>query len=145
MVTSQGGRHSQDDRIPQAAEHGIFTKWPNLADVPPASAAKFEAICRAFDAEADLYSNYRFLCGYTHAGIDLANIWIVLDGALEAGGGPVHRTRVSPVGSHPNPGSGSRQRLRCSCTGLASGHVRGRMLPRMSAAEGDPSRCPARS
>ena len=69
-----------------SAEHGIFTRWPNLADVPPASAAKFEAICRAFDAEADLYSDYRFLCGYTHAGIDLANVWIVLDGALDAGG-----------------------------------------------------------
>jgi hypothetical protein len=68
----------------EAAQHGVFTNWPDLADVPPGSDAKFEAICRAFDAQADLYSNYRFLCGYTHAGIDLATVWIVLDGALEA-------------------------------------------------------------
>jgi hypothetical protein len=67
-----------------AAQHGVFTKWPELSDAPPANAAKFEAICRAFEAESDLYSNYRFLCGYTHAGVDLANVWVVLDDAATA-------------------------------------------------------------
>jgi hypothetical protein len=43
--------------------------WPSV---------KFQARCEAFDGSADLYSNYRHLCGYTHAGVPLAS-WLVFD------------------------------------------------------------------
>jgi hypothetical protein len=51
---------------------------PALSEEQHGPSVKFQAMCEAFDGSADLYSNYRHRCGYTHAGVPLAS-WLVFD------------------------------------------------------------------
>lgn len=60
--------------------HRALTEWPKLPEAP-AHAARIAAICRTFYAGADLYSDYRYLSGYTHAGYLLATAWLDTDRA----------------------------------------------------------------
>lgn len=64
----------------QAAKLGRVhaEKLPALSEEQHGPSVKFQAMCEAFDGSADLYSNYRHLCGYTHAGVPLAS-WLVFD------------------------------------------------------------------
>jgi hypothetical protein len=64
----------------QAAKLGRVhaEKLPALSEEQHGPSVRFQAMCEAFDGSADLYSNYRHLCGYTHAGVPLAS-WLVFD------------------------------------------------------------------
>jgi hypothetical protein len=56
--------------------HPALTEWPDPSEEAPAHAAKFAAICRAFYTGAEVYIDYRFLSGCTHAGTMLAAAWL---------------------------------------------------------------------
>ena len=72
-------RRDSQEGAARLSTHAALTEWPDLSEEAPAHAARFAAICRAFYAGADLYSDYRFLSGYAHASISLATAWLDID------------------------------------------------------------------
>jgi hypothetical protein len=68
------------ERATSLSTHRVITEWPKLEDAP-AHASRIAEICRAFCGGADLYSNYRVLSGYSHAGCLLATAWLDTDRA----------------------------------------------------------------
>jgi hypothetical protein len=70
--------HIRDEAARTRSDHAdLAENWPDLSE--RAHSARFAAICDAFYGGADLYSRYKYMSAHTHAGIEVAGAWLLLD------------------------------------------------------------------